>query len=74
MKQISTFFKLMLTSMLTLLMLTTVQSQVTQDTIWTSGDLTLASGTGQALGDYKDRNFGAGRQQSRSATLMITKL
>jgi len=60
MKQNATFFKIILTSILTLLMLASVQSQVTQDTIWTSGDLTLASGTGQDLGDYKDRNFGAG--------------
>ncbi len=49
----------MLTSMLTLLMLPAVQSQVTQDTIWTDADVTLGSGTGQDLGDYKDRNLGA---------------
>jgi hypothetical protein len=50
---------LLLTTMM-LVMLGALQAQVTIDTIWTSEDLTLGSGTGQEGGDYKDRNLGAG--------------
>ena len=59
MKNFSTTLKLTLTSFLTVLMLTAVHSQVKQDTLWAAKDLTLGSGTGQELGDFKDRNLGA---------------
>jgi hypothetical protein len=59
MKHYSTFLKFTLTSLLTVLMLTAVKSQVKQDTIWAAKDVTLGSGTGQELGDYSTRNFGA---------------
>ena len=51
--------KILLVTVALLMMFANAQSQAAVDTIWTSADLTLASGTGQAGGDYKDRNFGA---------------
>jgi hypothetical protein len=59
MKQQSTIFSLMMTCMLLVLILPAALSQATQDTLWTAADVTLGSGTGQELGDFKDRNLGA---------------
>ncbi len=53
------FLKFFLASILLSFMISTAFSQVKMDTIWTTADVTLGSGTGQALGDYKSRNFGA---------------
>ncbi|MEE9463807.1 MAG: hypothetical protein V3V53_18365, partial [Bacteroidales bacterium] len=51
--------KSILTSIISLLMFSLVHSQIPADTIITVDDVTLASGTGQAGGDFKSSNFGA---------------
>jgi len=51
--------KSILASLICLMMFSLVNSQISPDTTVSIADLTLASGTGQAGGDFKDLNFGS---------------